>query len=54
MGSQAEPWNQVRHKNCMREKYENYNKVNSLGDRRVNDGLVGNGDLWRLMIVVGG
>ena len=30
MGSQAEPWNEVIHKNCMKEKYENYNKVNSL------------------------
>ena len=30
MGSQAEPWNEVVHKNCMKEKYENYNKVNSL------------------------
>ena len=30
MGSKAEPWNQVIHRNCMKENYENYNKVNSL------------------------
>ena len=31
MGSLAEPRNQVRHKKCIREKYKNYNKVNTLG-----------------------